>query len=118
LANVNAACVPCVIVNGCGTLVAAEYVSLPACDAVIVHVPTASIRTDPVVAPPTSDEPVVTEHTDAGDAVNVSNSPEASVLALIANGSAEYAREDVNAPNVIVCATLETTNVTDVAPDA
>jgi hypothetical protein len=106
------------MVNDCGTLVAAEYVSLPACDAVIVQVPTASIRTDPVVAPPTSEPPVVTEHTDAGDAAKVSSSPDADVVALIANGSAEYARDEVNAPNVIVCVTLEITNVTDVAPDA
>jgi hypothetical protein len=88
-ANVNGAWVPCVMVNVCGASAAAKYVSLPACEALIVHVPVANIRTDPVVAPPTSEVPDVTEHTDAGDAVNVSTRSGASVEALIANGSAE-----------------------------
>jgi hypothetical protein len=77
------------MVNVCGASAAAKYLSLPACEAVIVHVPVANIRTDPVVTPATSDVPDVTEHTDAGDAENESTRPVASVEALIANGSAE-----------------------------
>ena len=104
------------IVNVCVTSVAAAKVLLPACEAMIVHTPVPNMRTDPGVDPPTSDDPVVTEQTVAGDAVNANNKFDAVVLALIENGVDEYATGLDKDPNVIDCATLEMTKVTDVAP--
>ena len=93
---------PWVMVKARVTSDAAENMLFPACDATMVHVPVESILTAAVVAPFTKLAPVVTEQTFAGVAVKEITIPLASVVALIANGSASYCLEFVRGANVML----------------